>query len=119
LRTSAPSGGWIHLASTINRIRASSNPFPVKIQESILFSKEKRLGRDHGDRRTHPDMIESLRGQKTPPRRALQETLLKEIGLHHVLEGVPWLGQRGRQCLDAHRTATEVLRQHADVATIQ
>ena len=52
-------------------------------------------------------------------RRALDETLLDQEGLNHILERVPGLGQGGRQRFHAHRATAKGLDQGLQIAPVE
>src|SRR3954447_25300467 len=57
-------------------------------------------------------------GEQAATRRALNETLLNHERLDDLFDGVTRLRQRGRNGLDADRTATVVLGNHREVTPV-
>src|SRR5215470_13281647 len=64
------------------------------------------------------EIAETLAGEHAAARRALQQALLDEVGLDHLLDDVALLGERGGQRLHADRAAIVVLGDAAQEATV-
>ena len=64
-------------------------------------------------------MAISRTGENAPPRGALHETLLHQIGLDDLLDGVARLAQRRGDGFDPHRPTTEILRNQRQIAAVE
>src|SRR5665213_1426104 len=64
------------------------------------------------------EMLEGVRGQQPPARRALDEALLDQERLDNVLDGVAWLRKRGRHGVDANRSAAVADRDGGKIAPV-
>src|SRR5689334_22915276 len=84
----------------------------------LAIPEQAELGDLSSGRLLEPEMAKSVRRQKPSARRALQETLLDQVRLDDVLDGVARLGERGRDRLDAHRPAAEALRDDSEIAPV-
>src|SRR5690606_4302530 len=71
--------------------------------------EQARLHAGEALRRRQAEVLESLRRQHPPARRALDEALLDEIGLDDLFDRVARLAQPRRDRLDADRPAAVVL----------
>src|SRR5919106_348365 len=69
-------------------------------------------------RRLEAEMAPGGAGQQAAARRALQEALLQEVRLDHLLERVALLGQRCREGVDADGAAAVVVGDAAQIAAI-
>ena len=64
-------------------------------------------------------MLPGEPGQQAAARRALQQALLQQVGLDHLLERVALLGQRRRERVDADRPAAVVARDAGEIAPVE
>ena len=70
-------------------------------------------------RRLEAEMAPGGAGQQPAARRALQQALLQQVGLDHLLQRVALLRQRRRQRVDADRPAAVVVGDAAQIAAIE
>src|SRR5579885_3836104 len=93
-------------------------PVPASVCSSVVTLIEQRhlcrIARGFGK----TEMLEGVRGKHSPARRALDEAFLDQIRLDDVLDRVARLGERGRDRLDADRSAAIVLCDQREVAAI-
>src|SRR3712207_4552544 len=83
-----------------------------------LVGEEADLRRRGQLRHREPQMGEALRREETSARRALEESLLDQVRLDNVLNGVARFRQRGGDRLDPDRPAPEIFGDDGKVAAV-
>src|SRR6185437_5232837 len=88
-------------------------------ERSLILIREKPVLERRGGRRLQTQMAISGAGEDAAARRPLHKTLLHQIGLDNLLDGVPRLAQSRGNGLDAHRPAGKILRDQGEIAPVE
>src|ERR1019366_9171780 len=85
---------------------------------SVLFLPEQPELARIARRLLQAEMLEGMRGEQPPARRALDETLLDQERLDDVLDGVARLAQCGGHGVDADRPVAITDRNGSEIAPV-